>query len=59
MSICELFIDRDEPSNLVDQLINDMKGIGEISAEGANGMGQLSAADFWSMDLPRFECQYI
>ena len=44
MSICEFFIDRDEPAHLVDQVIRGMEGIGDASAEGANGMGQLFAA---------------
>ena len=45
MSICELFIDRDEPAHLVDQVINEMEEIGYASAEGANEMVQLFAAD--------------
>ena len=44
MSICELLIDRNEPAHLVDQVIHDMEGIGDTSAEGANGMGKLFAA---------------
>ena len=46
MSIREFFMDRDEPAHLVDQAIHDMEGIGDTSAEGANGMDQLSAASF-------------
>ena len=46
MSICEFFVDRDDPSHLVDQVIHDMEGIGDTSAEGDNGMGQLFTADF-------------
>ena len=46
MSIHELFIDRDEPDHLVYQVIHDMEGIGDTSAEGANGMGQLFTAVF-------------
>ena len=45
MSICELFIDRDDPAHLVDQVIHDMGGIGDASTEGANGMGQFFRAD--------------
>ena len=45
ISIHELFVDRYEPSHLIDQVINYMEGIGDASAEGANGMGQLFAAD--------------
>ena len=44
MSICELFIDRDEPDHLVDQAIHDMEGIGDASAEEDNGTYQLVAA---------------
>ena len=46
MSIREFFIDRDEPAHLVDQVIHDMEGIGDTSAEGGNRMGQLFAAAF-------------
>ena len=46
MSIRELFIDRYEPAHLVDQVIHDMEVIGDASAEGSNGMGQLFAVDF-------------
>ena len=46
MSIREFFIDRDEPAHLVDQVIHDMEVIGDTSAEGANGMGQLLVAAF-------------
>ena len=45
MSIHEFFIDRDAPAHLVYQVIHDMEGIGDASAEGANGMGQLFVAD--------------
>ena len=41
MSIHELFIDRDNLYHLVYRVINDMEGIGDTIAEGANGMGQL------------------
>ena len=34
MSICEFFIDKDEPSHLADQAIHDMEGIGDTSTEG-------------------------
>ena len=44
MSIRELFIDRDEPAHLVDQVIHDMEGIGDTISEGANQMGQLFVA---------------
>ena len=44
ISIHELFVDRYEPSYLVDQAIHDMEWIGDISSEGANRMGQLFAA---------------
>ena len=44
MYIHEFFIDADEPTHLVDQLIHDMEVIGDISAEGANWMGQLFTA---------------
>ena len=37
MSIRKLFIDRDEPAHLVDQVIHDMEEIGDRSAEGSNG----------------------
>ena len=43
MSICEFFVDRDEPAHLVDQVIHDMEGIGDTSAEGSNQMGQFFA----------------
>ena len=46
MYIHEFFIDRDEPAHLVDQVIHDMEVIGDTSAEGANGMGQLLVAAF-------------
>ena len=46
MSIHEFFIDRDEPSHSVYQVIHDMEGIGDTSSEGANRMGQLFVADF-------------
>ena len=45
MYIREFFIDRYDPAHLVDQMIHDMKGIGDTSGEGANGMGQLFPAD--------------
>ena len=44
MSIIEFFIDRDERSHLVDQVIPDIEGIGDTSVEGANRMGQLFTA---------------
>ena len=44
MSIRELFIDRDDPAHLVDQVIRDMDRIGDTSAYGANRMGQLLVA---------------
>ena len=44
MSMYSFFIDRDDPPHLVDQVIHDMKVIGDASAEGANGMVQLFAA---------------
>ena len=40
MSICELFIDRDDLDHLLDQAIHDMKVIGDASTEGANGTDQ-------------------
>ena len=45
MSICELFIGRDEPSHLLYQEIHDMEVIVDASAEGGNGMGQLFKVD--------------
>ena len=45
MSIHEFFIDRDDPAHLVYQAIHDMEGIGHVSSEGDNGMGQLSSSD--------------
>ena len=45
MTIREFLIDIDEPSHLVDHVIHDTEGLGDISAEGDNGMGQLFAAD--------------
>ena len=39
ISICEFFIDIDDPDNLVDQAVHNMGGIGGPSAEGENGMG--------------------
>ena len=36
MSICEFFVDRDDPSHLVDQVIHVMEGIGDASAEGVS-----------------------
>ena len=50
MSICKFFNARDEPDHLVDQVIHDMEVIGDTSDEGANGIGQLFAADF-SVDV--------
>ena len=47
MSIHELFIDITDPAHLLYQVIHDMEGIGDTSAEGANWMGQLSVADFF------------
>ena len=41
MSIFELFIDRVEPANLVDQAIHEMEVIGDTSTEGYNGMDKL------------------
>ena len=41
MSILEFFIDIYDLSHLVDQVIRDMEGIGDTSAEGDNRMGQL------------------
>ena len=46
MSIREFFIDIDDPSHLVDQVIHDMEGIVDTSAEGANRTGRLFAAAF-------------
>ena len=46
MSIRELLIGRDELAHLVYQAIHDMEGIGDASAEGANGMGQLFVTYF-------------
>ena len=46
ISIREIFIYRDEPAHLVDQVIHDMEGIGDASSEGANGMGQLFVCAF-------------
>ena len=43
MSICEFFIDKNKTAHLVDQVIHDMKGIGDKSAKGSNWMGQLFA----------------
>ena len=45
MSIRKLFIDRDEPAHLVEQVIHDMEGIGDVSAKGGNGMDQFLVAD--------------
>ena len=44
MSIHEFFIDRDEPSHSVYQVIHDMEGIGDTSSDGDNRIGQLFAA---------------
>ena len=41
MSICGLFIDRDEPALLVNQSVHDMEGIGDASADGTNVIYQL------------------
>ena len=38
MSIRKFFMDKDEPAHLVDQEIRDMKGIGDASDEGDNGV---------------------
>ena len=46
MSIRKLFIDRDDPAHLVDQVIRDMEGIEDKSDGGGNRMGQLFMADF-------------
>ena len=46
MSIREFFVDRDEPDHVVYQVIHDMEGIGDKSAEGANRMGQFFAEAF-------------
>ena len=46
MSICQFFIDREEPADLVDQVIHDTEGIGDASAEWANRMDKLFAEDF-------------
>ena len=46
MSICEFFMDIDGPDHLVDQAIHDMKGIGDVSDEGKNGMDKLFGVDF-------------
>ena len=46
MSIIEFFIDRYYTDHILDHLIHDMEGIGDTSAEGSNGMVQLSAAAF-------------
>ena len=43
ISIRELFIDRDEPSHLVDQVIRFMEVIGDTSADVANRMVRLFA----------------
>ena len=43
MSICELFMDRDEPAHLVYQRIHDIKVIVNTSAEGYNDTYQLFA----------------
>ena len=45
MSICELFIDRDDTAHLVDQVIHDIKVIGDTSTDGANCMGPLFMVD--------------
>ena len=39
ISIREFFVNRDELAHLVDQVIHDMEGIGDTSAEGDNRMG--------------------
>ena len=41
MSVRKLFIDRDDPDHLLDQVIRYMELIGYTSSEGANGMDQL------------------
>ena len=46
MSIRKLFMDKDEPDHLVDQVIHEMEGIGGASAEEVNGMDQLFSAAF-------------
>ena len=45
MSVCKFFMDRDEPSHLVDQAIHDMEVFGDASSKGSNGIYQLFAAD--------------
>ena len=44
MSIREFFIDKDDPSHLVEQVIHYMEVIVDTSAEGGNGMDQLLMA---------------
>ena len=44
MSTHELFIDRDDTTHLVDQVISDMEGIVDTSSDGANRMGKLFVA---------------
>ena len=46
MSIHIFFIDRDDSEHLVDQVIHDMEGIGDTSAEGVNLMGRRFTAAF-------------
>ena len=45
MSIHEFFMNRYEPTNIVDQAIDDMEVIVYASTEGGNGMDQLFTAD--------------
>ena len=45
MSTHEFFIDRDDTTHLVDQVISDMEGIVDTSSDGANRMGKLFVAD--------------
>ena len=45
MSICEFFIDRDEPDHLVYQVIHEMEGVGDTSYEEGNGMCQFFTED--------------
>ena len=47
MSIREFFIDRDEPAHLVDQVIHDMEGIGDTSAEGGQSDGSVVRGGFF------------
>ena len=59
MSICEFFIDREEPIQLVDKVIHDMEGIGDTISGGTMGWVSCYRRLCRSMDPTHFECHYI